>query len=624
MNEMLTHFHFLRPLWLLAALPAGVLTLLLWRQLGVSRAWSSVISAELLPYLMRGSDSGTPSRWPIFILLLSWLLAAVALAGPSWEQLPQPVERRENGLVVLYDLSVSMNTTDVSPSRLIRSRQKLLDLLSLKTEGTTGLVAYAGDAHVVSPLTDDLRTVANLLPALSPDIMPMKGSRPARAAEQAVRLLRDSGLEHGHILLVTDGIHEGDEDDIASALEGTAYRLSVLGVGTEQGGPIPTDTGFLRDGSGNIVIAGLSKPPLQRLADRFGGVYSDLELGDRDITQVLETDIWSDENTGDVLDRSVDTWEDRGYWLVLLLLPMTLAAFRRGWVVCLLLLPLADPAQADGWQDWFSNRDQRAQALLESGEAETAAELFRDPDWKAAAQYRAGDYQDALQHYQSVESADGDYNRGNALARTGELEKAIEAYDKALQRQPDMEDAAFNKQLVEQLLKQQEQQQGQEGPDQDQEQDQAQNQGQSDQQDQQGKGQNQESEDQSDNGGQPQSSDQGQQSPNAQQPEDQESQTGAENDGNEEAQQEPAQEKPGDAQANDQQESDEDMQQGAQDRDPEERERDMANEQWLRRIPDDPSGLLRRKFQYESRVRQREGEVDQQGYSKEDDDEIRW
>ena len=276
-------------LWLLAALPVLPAAWLLWRKIRSGKAWSSVISDSLLPHLLSGSASGRVEHWPLWLLSIGWLIAVFALAGPSWERLPQPVERRENALVVLFDLSVSMNTADMTPSRLVRSRQKLLDLLEEKTEGTTGLVAYAGDAHVVSPLTDDLRTIGNLLPALTPDIMPVKGSQPALAVEQAVRLLRDSGLEHGQILLLTDGIHSGDAADIAEALDGSSYRLSVLGVGSEEGGPIPTANGFLRDNSGNIIIASLDRSPLQKLASRFGGTYSDLELGDSDISRILAT-----------------------------------------------------------------------------------------------------------------------------------------------------------------------------------------------------------------------------------------------------------------------------------------------------------------------------------------------
>ncbi|MEM0953011.1 MAG: VWA domain-containing protein [Pseudomonadota bacterium] len=616
MNDLLSQFHFIRPLWLWGILPALLVALLLWRQLRAGRAWSAVISAELLPHLLSDGHTGGPTKLPLWVLLCGWLLAVVALAGPSWERLPQPVERRENALVVLFDLSLSMNVEDISPSRLVRSRQKLLDLLAMKTEGTTGLVAYAGDAHVVSPLTDDLRTVANLLPALSPEIMPVKGSRPARALEQAVRLLRDSGLEHGQILLVTDGIHRGDEEDIAELLEGTRYRLSVLGVGTDDGGPIPTATGFLRDNSNNIVIASLDREPLRELAAQFGGSYSDLELSDRDINQILNTRLWDDLESEQILDRSVDTWADRGYWLALLLIPMALGAFRRGWLLCLLLLPMAEPGQAQDWQQLFQNRDQRGQQLLEAGDAAAAAETFKRQDWAAAARYQAGDYESALDYYQQRDTADDWYNRGNSLAKAGELEAAINAYDEALQRSADMEDAQFNKALVEQLLQQQQQQQ--------------QNSEQNQQQDDQGEQQQQENSDQSSG----QNSDTGESDSNEEQaqnssgderePQDSEQQSQSQSGKQEDSEQGETPQQAESADSDEEQNKETQQANASEAQDDGERERDMANEQWLRRIPDDPSGLLRRKFQYQSRLRQREGALDSNGYPIEDDDATRW
>ncbi len=205
--EALADFHFLRPLWLIAIIPAALLYWKSWRQLRSGQGWHGTIAEDLLPHMLTG---GTQSKHPgpMFALGVAWLLASLAMAGPSWEKLPQPVQRKEDALVILLDLSLSMLAQDTSPSRLVRSRQKLLDLLDTRKEGTTALVAYAGDAHVVSPLTDDRRTIANLLPALDPQIMPIAGSEPGIAVEQAVDLLRDAGLERGRILLVTDGVRE--------------------------------------------------------------------------------------------------------------------------------------------------------------------------------------------------------------------------------------------------------------------------------------------------------------------------------------------------------------------------------------------------------------------------------
>jgi Ca-activated chloride channel family protein len=611
-SEVFANFHFMRPFWLLSGLAIVPVALLVWRQLRSGQAWNAVISESLLPYLLSGSSS-RPARWPLAALCAAWLLASLALAGPSWQKLPQPVERKEDALVVVLDLSTSMYAEDIAPSRLVRARQKLLDLLSEKTEGTTGLVAYAGDAHVVSPLTDDLRTVANLLPALEPGIMPVRGSRPGPAVEQAVRLLRDSGLEHGQILLVTDGVREADQQSISGALAGTGYRLSVLGVGTSDGAPIPTSDGFLRDAEGNIVVPGLDRQPLKALAARFGGHYSDIQLGDGDIDRILNTDVWGEMETERLLDRQVDTWQDMGYWLVLMLIPVALGAFRRGWLLCLvLLLPTAESVQAQGWQALFLNRDQRGSELLQQGDAEAAAEAFNDPDWQAAANYRAGNFEAAAAHYRQGDDADSWYNRGNALARSGELQEAIAAYDEALKRNGDMEDAAYNKALLEQLLQQQQSQQGEQPPaDQDQQQNEE-NSGQQEQSSQgegEGEGEQQES-----------ASSGGQDSEPPEGSDDRREQSQPRNEQQESANAETEQQADDGQQREPDQPREDDGREALAQRDAEDIEREMANEQWLRRIPDDPSGLLRRKFLYESRLRAAENS----GNTRKQQDEETW
>jgi Ca-activated chloride channel family protein len=572
-NEFISNFHFLRPACLLLLLPAAALLFKHWRSLHSGQSWQASISAELLPHMLSGVPS-SPQRNPLFFIALAWSIAIIALAGPAWQKVPEPVQRKEDALVVLLDLSLSMLAQDLAPSRLVRSQQKLRDLLQNRTEGTTALVAYAGDAHVVAPLTDDDRTIANLLPALEPLMMPVRGSNPGAAIAAGVSLLRDAGLSRGRLLLVTDGIRESDLDDAQRSLAASAYTLSVLGVGTPQGAPIPAPDGFLKDGAGNIIIPRLDSAPLQLLARRSGGQYSELTLDERDLDRVLEQPLLDEYGEAIAGDLRIQRWEDMGFWLLPLLLPIALLSFRRGWLLGLVLfLPLPQPAMAFEWQELLLNRDQHAAALLEQGDAAAAAQRFTDPDWSAAAHYRAENYEAALEHYSQHDSATAWYNRGNSLARSGKLEEAIAAYDEALQRQPELEDASFNKELIEQLLQQQQQEQ--------QKQDQQQQQ-QDQQQDQQ----------------------QGQNGNQDQQQEPQSSTDPQQQSGDEQEQQGEQQEQQ--SQGQDEQQPEEQQSQASASRDAQEQEREQANEQWLRRIPDDPAGLLRRKFRYESQQRESE------------------
>ena len=286
--SLIQDFHFLRPLWLLAIVPSLVFFVAMWRINTVVTAWDKAIDKSLLPYLLDRSKNAA-QRTPLLLLCTAWLLSVIALAGPVWEQLPQPVQKREDALVIVMDLSLSMFAPDHNPSRLDLAKRKLRDILTLREEGQTALVVYAGDAHAVTPLTDDVVTIDALVPSLSPNIMPLFGSNPMAAIDMAIQLLEDVEVTRGKILLMTDGISGFDQELlITEQIQDTAYELLIMGIGTEEGAPIRTSDGsFLTDENGAMVIPTLNKNVLQSLANRTGGRYHDIQLADSDLAYLL-------------------------------------------------------------------------------------------------------------------------------------------------------------------------------------------------------------------------------------------------------------------------------------------------------------------------------------------------
>ena len=380
-------FHLMRPEWLWALLPALILALLLWRARNRSGGWSEVIAPELLPFLV-GKTVAAPGPNLLPFILLAWVLAAIGASGPSWEKIPQPIHQKQDAMVLVLDLSYSMKAGDLSPSRLDRARQKLLDLLVLRREGQTGLIAYAGDSHIVTPLTDDHPTIANLLPVLTPDMMPVPGSNTAAAIGQAIELLRSAGISQGQIVLVTDGVDREARDNVEDLLDGSGMTLAIVGVGTAIGAPIPLlRGGFLKDDSGTIVIPKLDHSALQSLAAATGGRYLNIQIDDSDLDQLLSPHLLPGQQTI-ALDRTADTWHDQGYLLVLLLLPLVLPLFRRGWILCLLpimLLTGPESARAQSWDSLWFTPDQQGQRALQQGDNKAAAELFENPEWAGTA-----------------------------------------------------------------------------------------------------------------------------------------------------------------------------------------------------------------------------------------------
>ena len=612
--SVLADFHFLRPAWLLLFLPALVLALLVARARRRSGSWQAVISPALLPYLLEDGDRPrhrSARRGSLVpMLLVVWGLATIASAGPSWVRQPLPVLQKQDALVVILDLSYSLWAEDLAPSRIDRTRRKLLDLLERREEGQTALVAYAGDAHVVTPLTDDAPTIANLLPALDPGMMPLPGADAPAAVEAALALLDAAAVGSGRLLLVTDAIELGEVPAITGLLEGRDVTLSVLGVGTPEGAPIPLpDGGFLKRDDGSIVIPGLPEAELEALARRSGGRYRRIAIDDSDLAALTA----AAPGPGDTAetDRRAEGWVDMAHWFLLPLVPLAAFAFRRGLVAALtpvalaplaltLLLP-APPARADLWRDLWLTPDQQGARALADGDAERAAKTFEDPAWQGTAAYRAGDYATAIDRFSGRDDADAWYNRANALARAGRLEESIDAYERSLALAPERQDARDNLELVKSLRDRQEQKR------------------------QQGGGDN--AQGQPPSGSEPgqQGQDPGQRDPGdpeGNDPGDSQQGAGSEPPGNP-----PSQEQPGESGQQGRADSDEGEagnaaqsleQPGAEAGEAmaEQMARDMADDieaqqamqQWLRRVPDDPSGLLREKFRYESRQRQRRGE----------------
>ncbi|CAD7714236.1 hypothetical protein LMG31886_10040 [Xanthomonas hydrangeae] len=606
----LQSLHLLRPtlLWaLLAIVPAALLWHLRRRN---AEVWRHSVDAHLLPKLL---VSGGQRGWLGFVLAaLTYALAVVAMTGPSWRQVERPVYHSSMPLVVALDLSSSINATDLPPSRLLQARAKLATLLRKRAGGEVALLVYAGETFTVAPLTEDTANVALFLDALSPSVMPVDGKRADAAIDAATQLLLQAGFKQGDILLVGDSADRGAGSS-ARLAHSRGFSVSALGVGSERGAAYRTNTG-------EIAQAKLDEASLRDLAGQGGGRYARIAADDSDLralgvldpTQQPLADEAAESNGG-------KTWLDEGYWLLLPVMLLALLAFRRRAVVAVLalvsVLPLAQPAHAAERTLW-QRADQVQQQRLDAG----------------VQAYRKGDFAAAQKAFEGVPTDEGLYNLGNALARQGQYDEAIAAYDRALKQHPDQQDAIANRAAVDAARKRQ-QQNNKDGKSQD-------GKGQSKDQKQSGQnkpGQNQSGQNKQDNqnagqDGQGKQDAQGKQdskdqpSP-AQTPQDGKSQDQQSRSGQGEQSKQDAPPQSADAQAQQQadaaqrQKMQQAMAQGGEksadangkqeaaavSETPEQREQRQAVDAWLRRVPDDPGSLLRTKFRLEHERRQRDG-----------------
>ena len=520
-------FHFLRPFWLLAFVP---MLLLLWglRKLKSRQTTiTDVISPVMYQFLTQGAAQQTSLKKPSFTPLWCGLsLLILALAGPTVKQIPQPTYQVQVGTVLLMDMSLSMRSTDLKPNRLARARFKAIDFINANTGGEIGLVAYAGDAFVISPITADGKNLAALIPSLQPEIMPEYGSDPVLGLAVAADLLTQAGYQSGNIVWFTDGVDYGQVPELTSALRKLPFTVSIMAIGTESGAPIKQLNGqLLKDNSGAIVIPKVDPEPLRTLSAVGGGAFTFLEPSDVDIEQLVSAlaDDASSVNEDATLQN--DKWYELGPYLLLPIMLIILWYCRTGYLFSLAFISAASPllatvtlgallltgslysteshaqtssptngtkqnpmlpnlglpnsqtggipqgeprlpppsvAQTLNIENPLSflpkalqNEQQQALNAYVEKDFSTAQQLFSDPQWLGNTLYQQGDYAGALEQFKKDTSPQGWFNQGNALAATQQYEAALNAYDKALEGQPDLVEARESKEALELFLEQQ-------------------------------------------------------------------------------------------------------------------------------------------------------------------------
>ena len=454
--SVLSQLHFVRPAWFFALLPLGLLVWYLVRKRLTAATWRKACDAHLLPFILV-QDATSSGRWAVYWVGIAGMITIGALAGPAWERLPQPLLRDETGLVIALDLSRSMDAVDIPPSRIVRARFKIDDFLARQQGGQVALLAYSDQAFPIVPLTHDVAAVRTFLQSVDTSLMPSHGSRPDVALREAAKLIQRAGLTQGRVLLIADF---ADERAIAQArhLADENFQIAVLGVGTLQGAPVFLPSGNILKDHGKTVIPRLQESALQRLAAAGRGIYRRLNsLYDSDVNALVKWSQarWRAADDTSQTERTTAIWHDQGAWLILLLLPLALACFRRGVLVVTGAFFLTSlPGEAFAWQHFWSNPDQRGVHLLDAGDASAAAQTFTDPRWKAVAQYRSRNFAAAAETLAVLQRADDFYNKGNALAGAGNFQAALEAYDQALEIDQQMEDAVYNRQIIEQMLQQ--------------------------------------------------------------------------------------------------------------------------------------------------------------------------
>jgi Ca-activated chloride channel family protein len=412
-------FHFLRPYLLLLLLPL----IAVWWMNRRAATRPADIAVRIAPHLRETLTVGRAKKTrylPIDHVALLLALATIGAAGPSWTRQVDPFLAQTGPLVIVLEVTPSMQAADLPPNRLERAKFKIRDLLELRVGARTALVAYAGTAHRVLPFTDDPRVMLPYLEGLHPMVMPVEGTDASAALWMAEDLLTAEG--GGGILYAADGFTPSDASTLNSHSSGGIAVLSMLPEGLG-------DRGL--DQLENV-------PVVQNTPDN-----RDIQRLDR---------ILNVEYRRALLQNASQPWEDRGWWLAWPAALLALVWFRRGWTMrwsawllgAFLALGPASQGLAQGLKDWFMTPDQQGFRAYNKKEYRMAADLFTDPMWKGHALYRAGRYDEAVQVLRGIETAQAAFTQGLAHVRNRQYRDGMRAFETALERDPNYPGAAEN------------------------------------------------------------------------------------------------------------------------------------------------------------------------------------
>lgn len=606
----LSQLHLAYPLWLWALLViplTGGLFFLYSRRQQPSHQLEKFIDPHLIPHLLIDSQQKKKKTWSdFFFWSLVWTCMVIALAGPRWDFREMSTFTRDQSLVILLDLSESMNAQDISPSRLGRAKQKIEDLLNLSKGVKIGLIAFAADPHMIVPMTEDKETIRHLLPSLDTELVYVQGSKLAPALEMAATMLHNEFGNNKAIITISDG---GFED--ASAIH-TAKKLAekgivlyTLGVGTLEGAPLKDRQGTVIKKNGSPIISKLEKEKFREISKIGHGRYFDADHSEQ--VGIVFEDL---ERRSDLQQKSHRTqrfWEERFYLFLLPIIPFFLSWYRRGYLFAVMLFILIPVQSQASLSDYFYNAEQQAYQAYENGDYSTAIDTFEDPYKKGVAFYRMGDYKAAEEMFRAstrpeVASSTA-YNLGNSLVQQNKLHDAITAYENVLEKWPDHNQAKENLEIVKKMLEQQEQQQDNQNnqKDKDKQKDKDNEKNNSEQHE------NKEDDSQDNESGE-ESKEKSEKNPtpaeNEANPEKQENPT------EQESPQNPADEKDSSHSEEEKPQSQEPPHQQMKDKQTQRSQEDLDADLWLNQIKNDPKSFLKNKFYLESKKNGTKEEVD--------------
>jgi Ca-activated chloride channel family protein len=280
-------FEHIEYLWCLAALfPLFLLFIFFqrWRKKALKAFGNPALVVQLIPDL-----SNTKHVVKFALLVLAYVFIVLGFANPQIGTKQEKIKRQGIDVIIAMDVSNSMLSEDVKPNRLLRAKNFVSNFIDELHNDRLGMIVFAGRAYLQMPLTVDYSASRMYLKTINTNLIPAQGTNIAEAVDLARKSFVDEDTKSKALIVITDGEDNegGTEEAIAEALK-EGIKIFTIGVGTDNGGPIPQGSNYKRDEEGNIVLSKMNADMLRGLAAKGNGKYFQLGSGKDEIQAIFK------------------------------------------------------------------------------------------------------------------------------------------------------------------------------------------------------------------------------------------------------------------------------------------------------------------------------------------------
>ena len=477
MNFNSSYFHFENGVFLTLLLIAATfifLEIFLGKKIGLSiKKLRKFIDEHLIEHLLVGDKSKKNQFIKTIITTAIFSLLIIALANPRWGFTEIDSYKPNINLVLLVDLSRSMNADDEKPSRLERVKQEIKDIIDNIEGVNIGIVGFANNSHVISPISSDKNAIEYLLPSITTDLISVQGSNIKVALKAASNLLKTSDGGINYVILMSDGDFENNirKNQFDNSLENAG--LISYSFGKNQGAPMKEEDGSYYKYGGKIIISKLGEENLRNLSGNENFIKS--SYLDDDLNK-LKNIIQKKKIAEKSKYQTIRIWDDKFYIPLIIAMIMLLPFFRKGSffpvIIICFMVSFSWPVQAKSENEDFSeigtkitsgdifrNKDQQAVKQFEENNFDAAYEGFSSSYNKGVAAFRKQNFEEAEKQFStSGDGIDTQYNLANSQLMQMKLEEAIKNYEEVLAKNENHDDAKHNLEIAKKLLKNQKQQ----------------------------------------------------------------------------------------------------------------------------------------------------------------------